>query len=91
MLNTGPTRDELAELERAARAGDDEALFAAYESINARLGVPPGTSPAWAMRLIADGCVGGLARLAGDEHFAAVPIHAETIAAADAEISEVVA
>jgi hypothetical protein len=81
MIN-GPTGGELEQLRAAAETGDADRVFAIYEAINARLGVPAGSDPAWAMRIIADGAHAGLARLAGDVHFSAVPLHADTAAEA---------
>jgi hypothetical protein len=79
---TTPTRAELAELERAARAHDPDALSAVYDAINTRLGIPPGVGPAWAMDLIADGAAMGAARRAGEEYFAAMPLVADTMRSA---------
>jgi hypothetical protein len=82
MITSGPNGCELAQLRAAAQACDADRVFAVYEAVNARLGVPAGTDPAWAMRLLADGAAVGLVRLAGARYFAAVPLHADTTAAA---------
>lgn len=84
----GPTRGELEQLQAAAERGDADQLYGVYESVNARLGVPAGTDPAWAMQLIADGARVGLARLAGARYFAAVPLHADTVAEASDQARE---
>lgn len=92
MTAAGPTRDELERLRAAAAADDPDGAFETYCAVNERLGIAEHADPEWAMRLIADGCTMGLARLAGEEHFLRVPLHAETIeeaqhAAAENEVA----